>query len=152
MGARCLSGVGQEAFEAISLSVVPEIYFVHQRNRRVAAFILLFSTGVYLSVPIATQVYVSSGDRRREFWALAILEGIMLVLFVLFFTETAYKRFHVDPLTHQSEKFVLEHVNDPSLHRETEKEAAVTAERTNMERLNTAAQEQPYSFLKDEII
>ena len=149
MGARCLSGVGQAAFEAISLSVVPDIYFVHQRNRRVALFILLFSTGVYLGVPIATQVYVSSGDWRREFWALAITEGITLVLFVLFFTETAYKRFHVDPLAHQSEKFVLEHVNDPDLHGETEKYPdATVAESGNIDRVNTAAQEQPYTFLQ----
>jgi len=141
MGARCLSGAGQAAFEAISLSVIPDIYFVHQRNRRVALFLFIFNTGVYMGVPIATQVYLSSGDWRREFWALAVTEGITLVLFFLFFTETAYKRQHVDPLAHQSESFVLEHINEPS---GQEKHVGTTD--GSVERVNTAAQEQPYTF------
>ena len=149
MGARCLSGAGQSAFEAISLSVIPDLYFVHQRNRRVAAFILLFQTGVYLGVPLSTAVYVSSGDWRREFWALAITEGIMLILFFLFFTETAYKRYHVDPLAHQSESFVLEHLNDLDPTKDAEKAGGNGESDTQVERINTAAQEKPNTFLQN---
>jgi Major Facilitator Superfamily len=150
MGARCLSGAGQAAFEAISLSVVPDLYFVHQRNRRVALFILLFQTGVYLGVPLATQVYVSSGQWRTEFWALAVTEGIMLILFVLFFWEPAYKRYHVDPLAHQSESIILDQMNDPKAHAvhvmQTGHKESTGQDSDNMERVNTAALEQPNTF------
>lgn len=58
MGARCLSGFGQAAFEPLTLSLIPDLYFVHERGKRVAVFLLALQTGVYLGVPIATQIIV----------------------------------------------------------------------------------------------
>jgi MFS family permease len=110
-GARMLSGVGQGAFECLALSNVPDLYFVHQRSKRIALFWIMLQTGVYLGVPIATQIINRSGW-HMAFTALSITEGITLVLLFLFFHEPAYRRGHVDPLAHMSEAAVLEKVHD----------------------------------------
>ena len=48
LGARILSGFGQAAFEALGLGVVGDIFFIHERGKLVALYILLSSTGVTL--------------------------------------------------------------------------------------------------------
>jgi hypothetical protein len=111
LGARILSGAGQAAFEALSLSVVSDLYFVHQRGLRIGAFIVAFETGVYLSVPIDAQIIGRSGW-KMAFAGLAISEAVVLIILFLFFHEPSYKRVHVDPLANMSEKEILEHIND----------------------------------------
>lgn len=109
-GARMFSGVGQGAFECLALSNVPDLYFVHQRSKRIALFWIFLQTGVYLGVPIGTQIINNSGW-HMAFTALAITEGITLVLLFLFFHEPAYRRAHIDPLANMSEDAVLEKVH-----------------------------------------
>ena len=70
-GARMFSGVGQGAFECLALSNVPDLYFVHQRSKRIALFWIFLQTGVYLGVPIGTQIINNSGW-HMAFTALAI--------------------------------------------------------------------------------
>lgn len=147
MGARVLSGAGQAAFECLSLSVIPDLYFVHQRGKRIGAFIVLFSSGVYLGVPIATAI-IDVSSWRMAFAGLAITEGVMLVLLFMFFWEPVYKRFHVDPLAHLSETVVLEKMNDPTVeHKDVSDTGATDIEA--MERVNTAAAEQKRTYLQN---
>jgi MFS family permease len=111
LGARILSGAGQAAYECLSSSVVADLYFVHQRSKRVGIFVLLFGTGVYLGVPIGTQV-IQASSWRWAFGGLAISEGIILLLLILFFHEPVYKREHVDPLANMTEEAVFEKMGE----------------------------------------
>lgn len=110
LGARIFSGAGQAAFECLSSSVIADLYFVHQRPKRVGLFVLLFGTGVYLGVPIGTQI-IEVSSWRMAFAGLAITEGVMLLALFFFFLEPVYKREHVDPLANMSEEAVLEKVH-----------------------------------------
>jgi MFS family permease len=114
LGARIFSGVGQGAFECLACSAIPDLYFVHQRSTRIALFWIFLQTGVYLGVPIATRI-VNNWGWHRAFEALAITEGITLVLLFFFFHEPAYRRAHIDPLANMSEDAVLEKVHDGSM-------------------------------------
>ncbi|OCL05542.1 MFS general substrate transporter [Glonium stellatum] len=103
MGARVLSGIGQAVFEALALTTIPDLYFVHERGTRIAAFIYALQAGVFLGVPIATQI-IRISSVKWAFGGLAVAEGVMLVLLFFFFHETAFKREHVDVLAHQGEE------------------------------------------------
>jgi hypothetical protein len=141
MGARILSGVGQSAFECLTLSVISDLYYVHQRSLRVALWIFCYHTGVYLGVVIAIQV-IGVSSWRMAFAGLAISEGVMLLLTFLFFHEPVFKRFHVDPLANMSEDAVLEKRNDPTFHEEI-------PDPENLPQSNTAAGEPPKTFLQN---
>jgi len=145
LGARILSGAGQAAFECLSSSVIADLYFVHQRPKRVGLFILLFGTGVYLGVPIATKI-ISVSSWRWAFAGLAITEGVMLVLLFLFFHEPVYARFHVDPLANMSEEAVLEKMNDPTIHHDKSMDSNGVEE--GVTPVNSATAERPRSFLQ----
>lgn len=130
-GARMFSGIGQGAFECFALAVVPDLYFVHQRSLRIALFWIFLQTGVYIGVPIATAI-IDEADWHMAFTALAITEGITLVLLFLFFEEPAYRREHIDPLANMSEDAVLEKVHHSDVHQvevEGEQEAPPTERR-----------------------
>lgn len=102
LGARIISGCGQSVFEILTLGIIPDLYFVHERGSRVAAFILLGQTGISLGTPIFTQIAAASGIR----WCwigLIISESVMLVCLVLFFFEPSYPRQHKDALAHEDE-------------------------------------------------
>ncbi|KAH6995428.1 major facilitator superfamily domain-containing protein [Ilyonectria destructans] len=79
MGARVLSGIGKAMFEALSLAVIPDLFF-----------------------PIATHI-ASEFGLDWAFYGLAISEAIMLLVLFLFFWECAFQRDHDDPLAHMSE-------------------------------------------------
>ena len=111
MGARCLSGVGQGAYEALSLAMVPDLFFVHERRTRVTLFLLCLQTGVFLGVPIGTQIVLHSGIGWC-FGGLAIAEGIILLGLIFFVREPGFERGHVDPLAHVSEAVILDKVHD----------------------------------------
>ena len=134
LGARIFSGAGQAAFECLSSSVIADLYFVHQRPKRVGLFVLLFGTGVYLGVPIGTQI-IQVSSWRMAFAGLAITEGVLLLALFFVFFEPVYKREHVDPLANMSEDAVLEKV-----HGATEVEEIQGENGTNIER--------PKSYLK----
>lgn len=75
-------------------------YFVHERGSRIAIFIYSLQTGVFLGVPIATQI-IQKSSLAWASGAMAIAEGICLIVLFLFFEETAYRRAHVDVLAHR---------------------------------------------------
>ena len=106
LGCRILSGIGQAVFEAISITMVADMYFVHERGVRIGLFIYALQSGVFLGVPIVTQVIGKSG-LRWAFGGLAIAEAITLVLLFFLFEETAFKREHVDVTAHRDEDEIL---------------------------------------------
>ncbi|PNS16810.1 hypothetical protein CAC42_4774 [Sphaceloma murrayae] len=106
LGARLVSGVGQAMFEAIGLAIIPDMYFVHERGKRIALFLFFSQSGVTLGTPIATQIAVRFGNQWL-FGGLAIAEGIMIIPLFFLFPETVYPREHVDALAHQDESVTL---------------------------------------------
>lgn len=102
MGARVLSGVGQSMFEALSLAIVPDLFFVHERGLRVAAFLFVSQSGVTLAQPIATHIATEFG-LNWAFYGLAISEAVMLIAIILFFWECSFSRDHDEPLAHMEE-------------------------------------------------
>lgn len=149
MGARVFSGIGQAAFEALSLSIVPDLYFVHQRGTRIALMLFFLQTGVYLGVPISTQIMTERGY-QWGFGALAIAEGIMTIVLAFTFFEPTYTRAHIDPLANESEDCIMDHVNDTLVDGEKAGAAGSQLEhkhtRADIERMNSAAAERPKSF------
>lgn len=91
MGARCLSGVGQAVFEGSSGSIIADLFFVHERGKRVAFFVFTIATGITLGVPLGARVF-SSGGVKWTFAGLAIAEGTLVILVALFFFEPSYSK------------------------------------------------------------
>ncbi|KAI1611926.1 major facilitator superfamily domain-containing protein [Exophiala viscosa] len=110
MGARCLSGIGQGAYEALSLAMIPDLFFVHERGTRVTLFLLCLETGVFLGVPIGTQIVLNSGIEWC-FGGLAIGEAVILVGLIFFVREPGFGRTHMDPLAHVPEEVILDVVH-----------------------------------------
>jgi MFS family permease len=142
-GARMLSGVGESSFSTLAVSVVPDLYFVHQRSRRILIFVLFSTSGAYLGTVIGTEI-IAISSWRGAFIGLAVSEGIMLVLTFLFLHETQYKRQHVDPLANMASDAIMEKVNDPTLHVEE-----IQPGDPDIERVNTAAMEKKKTFLQN---
>lgn len=90
-GARILSGCGQAMFEALSLSVVSDLFFVHERGKRISLYLFFSQSGVTLGTPIINQVIVKHG-LRASFTGLAISEAIMFAVMFFSFYECAYPR------------------------------------------------------------
>ncbi|KAK4937423.1 hypothetical protein LTR10_021960 [Elasticomyces elasticus] len=123
MGARCLSGVGQGAYEALSLAMIPDLFFVHERGTRVTLFLMCLQTGVFLGVPVGTQIVLHSGIGWC-FGGLAIGEAVILVALIFFVREPGFGRTHVDPLAHVPEDVILDVVHKAEYDHE---EVAATA-------------------------
>jgi MFS family permease len=139
LGARMFSGIGQGAFECLALSNIPDLYFVHQRSTRIALFWIFLQTGVYLGVPIVTQI-ITRWNWERSFAGLAATEGITLILLFLFFHEPAYRREHIDPLANMSEEAVLEKVHDADVTQVEVEGGATAAATTEVEKPKTFLQ------------
>ena len=150
LGARILAGAGESSFSTLAIAVVADIYFVHQRSRRILLFVLCSTSGAYLGTVIGNQIiYISSW--RSAFMGLAIAEGIMLIVTFLFFHETQYKRVHIDPLAHMAEEVILEKINDPTLHMEKTHPSDIEQVQPvgTLEHVNTAAEEPKNTFLQN---
>jgi MFS family permease len=147
LGARMLSGVGESSFSTLAIATVADLYFVHQRSRRILAFILCSTSGAYLGTVIGNQI-IAISSWRTAFAGLAIAEGIMLLATFLFFHEPQYRRFHVDPLANMAEEVILEKINDPTLH----EEKVVPGDVENvqpLEHVNTAQSEPKKTFVQN---
>ncbi|KAJ5935988.1 hypothetical protein N7454_005286 [Penicillium verhagenii] len=91
LGARVLQGLGVAMFESVTFAVVGDLYYVHERGKRVAAITIAISGlanfPTFLSGLITTRL-----GWRWMFWMLAIFLGIGLVLVLLFGWETSFNR------------------------------------------------------------
>ncbi|KAF9894566.1 hypothetical protein FE257_006451 [Aspergillus nanangensis] len=103
LGARMLSGVGQSMFEALSLGIIPDLFFVHERGKRVALFLFVSQSGVTLGQPIATKITTRFG-LKWCFAGLAISEAIMFIATFFFFFECTFMRDQNNQSTHPEDE------------------------------------------------
>lgn len=138
LGARILSGLGQSVFETMGAGVIPELFFVHERGRRVAFFSFFCSSGVTLGTPIVAQVAVRGG-MKWCFGALAIVEAAAFLAVVFFFFEPSFKRARVDVLANEDESSVLAQAKGTEKQienvRQTETHSGLQARKTYWQRL-----------------
>jgi MFS family permease len=103
LGARVLQGLSMSFFESIVFSVIGDLYFVHERGKRMAIYISSLSAISNLPVLVAGKVDESLGW-RWIFWMYSIFIGALWILAIIFGWETAYNRdvvYEVDASSHE---------------------------------------------------
>ncbi|KAI6376040.1 hypothetical protein MCOR25_002855 [Pyricularia grisea] len=91
VGARVIQGVGAAPYEALVNAAVGDLYFVHQRGKRMAFTNLAVFGGAFFT-PIVVGVITHSIMWWWTFYIVAILCAACLPLIVFFCPETAYRR------------------------------------------------------------
>ncbi|KAF2857410.1 MFS general substrate transporter [Piedraia hortae CBS 480.64] len=100
MAARFFQGIGLAPFEALVNASVGDLYFVHERGKRMALSNLSLFGGAFFTPVIVGKLTATMGW-QWTFYLLAIFTGALLPLVVLFCPETAYvrhERFNTDTL------------------------------------------------------
>ena len=91
LAARFFQGVGLAPFEALVNASVGDLYFVHERGKRMALSNLSLFGGAFFTPVIVGKMTYSIGW-QWTFYLLAIFSAAMLPLVILFVPETAYVR------------------------------------------------------------
>lgn len=91
VGARLVQGIGAAPYEALVNAVVGDLYFVHQRGKRMACTNLAVFGGAFFT-PIVVGVITHSIMWWWTFYLVAIFCAVCLPLVVLFCPETSYRR------------------------------------------------------------
>lgn len=91
LAARFFQGVGLAPFEALVNASVGDLYFVHERGKRMALSNLSLFGGAFLT-PVIVGKMTSTLGWQWTFYMLAIFSAAMLPLVFLFVPETAYVR------------------------------------------------------------
>lgn len=91
LGARIVQGVGCAPFESLVNAAIGDLYFVHQRGKRMAFTNLAVFGGAFFTPVLAGKISVVIGW-WWNFWFIAIFCFVCMVAVVLFCPETAYKR------------------------------------------------------------
>ncbi|TLS30598.1 hypothetical protein PpBr36_03460 [Pyricularia pennisetigena] len=91
VGARVVQGIGAAPYEALVNAAVGDLYFVHQRGKRMAFTNLAVFGGAFFT-PIVVGVITHSIMWWWTFYIVAILCAACLPLVLFFCPETAYKR------------------------------------------------------------
>ncbi|KAM5449406.1 hypothetical protein MaudCBS49596_004887 [Microsporum audouinii] len=89
--ARVWQGVGLAPFEALVNAVVGDLFFVHERGKRMALSNVALFGGAFLTPVIAGKMTHTLGW-EWTFYFIAIFAGACLPLVFFFVPETAYKR------------------------------------------------------------
>ena len=89
--ARFFQGVGLAPFEALVNASVGDLYFVHERGRRMALSNLSLFGGAFFTPVIVGKITATLGW-QWSFYFIAIFAAVMLPLVVLFVPETAFVR------------------------------------------------------------
>ncbi|KAL2043855.1 hypothetical protein N7G274_003375 [Stereocaulon virgatum] len=89
--ARFISGLGLGAYEAIVLSTVGDLYFVHQRGKRIA-FLNVMSLGPVNLSPIISGYVADKYGWRTNFWIMTAFTAIALLFIFFAAPETTYNR------------------------------------------------------------
>ena len=92
-GSRILMGAGTSAFECLVSATISEIYFLHERGKRLALNVMAYYVGIYLS-PIIGAVVVSNPSMgwKWTFGLTALFAGLAFILLLLLVPETQYRR------------------------------------------------------------
>ena len=132
--ARVFQGLFVSAFEIIVPSSVGDLYFVHERGKRLAIWNWCLSTGATLGSVIGG--YISQGlNWRWNFGFAAIACGCLFILFFFFVPETCYIR---DP------KFNTDLTTEGNLERAV---LASKEEKIAIERIERTAVPEKHSYL-----
>ncbi|RPA91821.1 MFS general substrate transporter [Choiromyces venosus 120613-1] len=91
LGARVLQGFGLGAFETIVPSTVGDLYFVHQRGKRIAFYNLTFLGSTYFT-PVLGGFISTKHGWRSQFQIISAFLGPALILVILLVPEHAYNR------------------------------------------------------------
>ncbi|KKA24413.1 hypothetical protein T310_1598 [Rasamsonia emersonii CBS 393.64] len=91
MTARTFQGLGLGAFETLPPSSIGDLFFVHQRGKRVAFFNMTFFGLSYLS-PIIGGYIAQKYGWQMQFKIIAAFCAVGVVLILFFCPETAYNR------------------------------------------------------------
>lgn len=89
--ARVFQGVGLAPFEAVVNASVGDLYFVHERGKRMALTNLALFGGAFFT-PVIVGKMTSTLGWKWCFYMVAIFAGAMLPLVVFFCPETAFVR------------------------------------------------------------
>jgi MFS family permease len=89
--ARILQGIGLAPFEALVNATVGDMYFVHERGKRMAISNFAVFGGAFMT-PVVVGKMAHTLGWRWSFWFIAIFAGAFLPVLVFFVPETAYRR------------------------------------------------------------
>ncbi|RAL58773.1 hypothetical protein DID88_009187 [Monilinia fructigena] len=108
--ARIFQGIGTAPFEALVNATVGDIYFVHERGKRMALTNLAVFGGCFFT-PIVVGKITHTIGWPWSFYLVAIFVGVCLPLVIFFVPETAYVRpLHLNTdlaSTDEIEQFIL---------------------------------------------
>ncbi|OJD13718.1 hypothetical protein AJ78_05850 [Emergomyces pasteurianus Ep9510] len=91
LGARIFQGVGLAPFEALVNASVGDLFYVHERGKRMALSNVALFGGCFLTPVIVGKLTASMGW-EWTFYLLAIFSGASLPLIIFFVPETAFRR------------------------------------------------------------
>lgn len=89
--ARIVQGIGLAPFEALVNASVGDLYFVHERGKRMALSNLALFGGAFFTPVVVGKITHTIGW-EWSFYLIAIFSGALLPLVIFFVPETAYRR------------------------------------------------------------
>ena len=116
LGARFFQGIGLAPFEALVNASVGDLYFVHERGKRMALSNLSLFGGAFFT-PVLVGKITSTLGWQWTFYFIAIFTAVMFPLVVFFVPETAFVRdahFNTDMSTTNEDDFATEKRDDGS--------------------------------------
>lgn len=108
LAARVFQGVGLAPFEALVNTTIGDMYFVHERGKRMALSNLSLFGGAFFT-PVIVGKLTSTLGWQWSFYLLAIFTAAMLPLVIFYVPETAYvraERFNTDTALTQNAAMV----------------------------------------------
>lgn len=91
LASRIVGGIGMAPFEVLVQCTIGDMYFVHERATRIAAWNLFLLAGIAGGSLISGYIIEYDGY-RWTFGVCAIMFGVLMVCIVLFVPETAFRR------------------------------------------------------------
>ncbi|EJD08432.1 MFS general substrate transporter [Fomitiporia mediterranea MF3/22] len=88
--ARVFQGFGMAPYEALAAASIGDIFFVHERGKRVA--IWNFAIGGGLAVRVSTKPSINCDIKAWTFWFIMVVFGISLLSAIFLMPETMYDR------------------------------------------------------------
>jgi MFS family permease len=89
--ARVFQGIGLAPFEALVNATVGDLYFVHERGKRMAISNFAVFGGAFMTPVVVGKIAREMGW-EWSFYFVAIFAGVLLPFLVFFVPETAYRR------------------------------------------------------------
>ena len=91
LGSRIVAGIGMAPYEVLVQCVISDIYFVHERGTRIAAWNLCLLTGIAGGSLVSGYIIQDDGY-RWTFGVCAIFFGVFMLATLFLVPETSYRR------------------------------------------------------------